>query len=66
ELYNMGHLLAAACVHHRATGKDNFLCIARKLGDYLCTVFLPRPKELAHFGFNPSNIMGAAELYRTT
>jgi hypothetical protein len=66
ELYNMGHLLTAACVHHRATGKDNFLCVARKLGDYLCTVFLPRPVELAHFGFNPSNIMGAAELYRTT
>ena len=66
ELYNMGHLLTAACVHHRATGKENFLEIARRLGDYLCEVFLPRPRELAHFGFNPSNIMGAAELYRTT
>jgi DUF1680 family protein len=66
ELYNIGHLLTAACVHHRATGKDNFLAVARKLGDYLCTVFLPRPRELAHFGFNPSNIMGAVELYRTT
>ncbi|MCU0913491.1 MAG: glycoside hydrolase family 127 protein [Planctomycetes bacterium] len=66
ELYNMGHLLTAACVHHRATNKDNFLRIARKLGDYLCTVFLPRPRELAHFCFNPSNIMGAVELYRTT
>jgi uncharacterized protein len=32
ELYNMGHLLTAACIHHRATGKDNFLSIARKLG----------------------------------
>ncbi len=66
ELYNMGHLLTAACVHHRATGKDNLLNVARKLGDYLAGVFLTRPKELAHFGFNPSNIMGAAELYRTT
>jgi uncharacterized protein len=66
ELYNMGHLLTAACIHHRVTGQDDFLSVARKLGDYLCTVFLPRPKELAHFGFNPSNIMGAAELYRTT
>lgn len=65
ELYNMGHLLTAACVHHRVTGKTNFLQVARALGDYLCTVFLPRPKELAHFGFNPSNVMGAAELYRT-
>ena len=66
ELYNMGHLLTAACVHHRMTGKSNFLAVARKLADYLCTVFEPRPKELAHFCFNPSNIMGATELYRTT
>ncbi len=66
ELYNMGHLLTAACIHHRATGKTTFLEIARKLGAYLHRTFSPRPKELAHFGFNPSNIMGAAELYRTT
>ena len=25
----MGHLLTAACIHHRATGKDNFLNVAR-------------------------------------
>jgi hypothetical protein len=66
ELYNMGHLLTAACTHHRATGKTNFLEIARKVGDYLDGVFSPRPKELAHFGFNPSNIMGAVDLYRAT
>ncbi len=66
ELYNMGHLMTAACIHHRVTGKTTFLNVARKLGDYLVTVFEPRPKQLAHFGFNPSNIMGAVELYRTT
>jgi len=66
EMYNMGHLLNAACIHHRATGKDSFLLIARKLGDYLYGVFQPRPPQLAHFGWNPSNIMGLAELYRTT
>ncbi len=66
ELYNMGHLLTAACIHHRATGKTTFLDVARRLADYLLTVFEPRPKELAHFCFNPSNIMGVAELYRTT
>ncbi len=66
ELYNMGHLLTAACIHHRATGKRNFLEMALRLGDYLHKTFQPRPPELAHFGFNPSNIMGAAELYRTT
>ena len=66
ELYNMGHLLTAACVHYRATGKRNFLDIAIKVADNLYTTFQPRPKALAHFGFNPANIMGAAELYRTT
>jgi len=66
ELYNMGHLMTAACIHHRATGKKNFLDIATKVADYLYATFQPRPKRLAHFGFNPSNIMGAAELYRTT
>lgn len=66
ELYNMGHLITAACVHNRITGKDNFLNIAKKTADYLYTVFKPRPKELAHFGFNPSQIMGVVELYRVT
>jgi DUF1680 family protein len=44
----------------------NFLDVAKKVGDYLYGVFQPRPKELVHFGFNPSNIMGTVELYCTT
>ena len=66
ELYNMGHLMTAAAVHHRATGKESFLRVARKLADYLEGVFAPRPPELAHFGWNPSNIMGLVDLYRVT
>ncbi len=66
ELYNMGHLLTAAAVHHRVSGKRNFLEIAIKQADYLYDLFMPRPPELAHFGFNPSNTMGAADLYRVT
>ena len=66
ELYNMGHLMTAGCIHHRATGKKNFLEVAKDTGDYLYNTFKDRPKKLAHFGMNPSNIMGAAELYRTT
>ena len=66
ELYNMGHLLTAASVHYHITGQRNFLDIAIKLADYLYDVFMPRPPELAHFGFNPSNTMGAVDLYRVT
>jgi len=66
ELYNMGHLLTAAAVHHRATGKASLLDVARKCADYLYRTFQPRPKELAHFGWNPSNIMGLVDLHRVT
>jgi len=66
ELYNMGHLLTAASVHYRVTGKTNFLQVAINLGNYLYDIFQPRPPELAHFGFNPSNIMGASDLYKAT
>lgn len=66
ELYNMGHLLTAASVHHHITGQRNFLQIAINLADYLCGVFMPCPPELAHFGFNPSNTMGAVDLFRVT
>src|SRR5690606_38863313 len=35
EKYNMGHLMTAASVHHRATGKNNFLAVAIGVADYL-------------------------------
>ena len=66
QLYNMGHLLTAACVHHRATGKDNFLSIAKKTADFLHREFSPRPPRLVHFPWNPSAYMGLVEFYRTT
>lgn len=66
ELYNMGHLLTAGAVHFQATGKTSLLDVAKKCADYLYATFQPRPKELAHFGWNPSNIMGLADLYRAT
>ncbi len=66
QLYNMGHLLTAACVHHRATGKDNFLRLAGKTADFLHGRFSPRPPRLVHFPWNPSVYMGMVELYRTT
>jgi len=65
-LYNMGHLITAACAHKRATGKDSFLNVARKLADYLYTVFAPRPPELAWMDFNPSQMMALVDLYRVT
>ncbi len=66
ELYNMGHLIHAGCIHYRATGKDSFLAIARRTADFLYERFQPRPPELVHFPWNPSAYMGLIELYRTT
>lgn len=66
ELYNMGHLLTAACVHRRMTGKDSLLVLAVKTGDFLHREFSPRPARLVHFPWNPSAHMGLVELYRAT
>jgi len=66
ELYTMGHLIAAACLHHRITAKTNFLVVARRVGDYLYGVLRDKPPAMAHFPINPSLIMAAVELYRTT
>lgn len=66
ELYVMGHLLTSACLHHRVTGKGEFLAVARKTGDFLHRAFSGRDPALAHFGINPSYVMGLIELYRTT
>jgi DUF1680 family protein len=66
EMYNMGHLLTAACIHYRATGKENFLNIAKKNADFLCRQWKAEPARMARFPWNPSAFMGVAELYRTT
>src|SRR5687767_11048102 len=49
EMYNHGHLIAAGCVHHAATGKDNLLACARRAADYLAQEFeRPTPQQARH------------------
>jgi len=66
ELYVMGHLITAACLHRRITGKVSLLEIACKAADYIGDTFGGRDPALAHFPFNPTIIMASVELYRTT
>lgn len=66
ELYNSGHLLTSACIHHRISGQNNFLNIAIRHADLLYRLFQPQPDHLMRFGFNQTQIMGLVELYRTT
>ena len=65
ETYNMGHLMTCACTHHRSTGKDNLLYIAKKAADFLYRTYKNSPQNLANNAICPSHYMGVVELYRT-
>ncbi|TWI85167.1 hypothetical protein IQ13_0324 [Lacibacter cauensis] len=66
EAYNFGHLMTAACVHYRATGKTTLLNIAKKAADFLIGFYATATPELARNAICPSHYMGLTELYRTT
>ncbi|HWA24053.1 MAG TPA: beta-L-arabinofuranosidase domain-containing protein [Lacunisphaera sp.] len=66
ETYNMGHLMTAACVHYRATGKTTMLTLARKAADYIDRLCKEHPQDLARNAICPSHYMGVVELYRAT
>jgi DUF1680 family protein len=66
ETYNMGHLMTAACVHYRATGKTTLLACARKAADYIDHLCKTVPADLARNAICPSHYMGVVELYRAT
>lgn len=66
EVYNLGHLLTAACLHHRATGKTNLLAVALKAANFLDRAFANPSPELARNSICPSHYMGLIELYRET
>jgi hypothetical protein len=66
EFYNLGHLFTAAAAHFRTTGRRNFLDVALKAAECAHGVFSSKPSALAHYEFNPSNIMGLVDLYEAT
>ncbi|MDN3548414.1 aceric acid hydrolase [Mucilaginibacter aquaedulcis] len=66
ETYNLGHLMTAACIHYRATGKTNMLKLAIKATDYLYNFYKTASPELARNAICPSHYMGVVEMYRTT
>jgi DUF1680 family protein len=65
EKYNMGHLMTAACIHYRATGKTNFLEVAKGVANYLYDFYKKASPELARNAICPSHYMGIIEMYRT-
>lgn len=66
EAYNFGHLMTAACVHYRATGKTSLLNIAKKATDFLIGFYNTASPEQARNAICPSHYMGITEMYRTT
>jgi DUF1680 family protein len=66
ETYNLGHLITAACVHHRATGKSTLLDPASKAAKFLAEAVRMRADRLARIAVCPSHYMAVVELYRTT
>jgi DUF1680 family protein len=66
ESYNIGHLMTAACVHFRATGKTTLLNVAKKATDYLYGFYKTASPALARNAICPSHYMGVIEMYRTT
>lgn len=66
EMYNMGHLITAACLHYQVTGDDKFLNVARKTADFLEKTFANPTPELARNSVCPSHYMAMVELYRVT
>ncbi len=66
EMYNMGHLITAACVHHEVTGKDNFLTIAKRTAEFFHDTFHNPSGDEARQSICPSHYMGLIDLYRLT
>ena len=66
EVYNMGHLMTAACRHHEVTGKNEFVSIAIKAADFLDEAFRNPTPDTARHAICPSHYMGILDLYRTT
>lgn len=66
ESYNIGHLMTAACVHYRATGKTTLLNVAKKATDYLYGFYQSASPTLARNAICPSHYMGVIEMFRTT
>jgi len=66
EAYNFGHLMTAAAIHYRATGKRTLLDVAEKAANFLVEFYAGATPEQARNAICPSHYMGLTELYRTT
>lgn len=66
ELYNCGHMYEAAVAHYLATGKRNFLDVALKNADLVCSVFGPEDGQKHVPSGHPIVEMALCKLYKVT
>ena len=66
ELYNLGHMVDAACAHYQATGKRNFLDVAIKYADCVCREVGPNAGQACVVPGHQIAEMALARLYLVT
>jgi DUF1680 family protein len=63
ELYNLGHMVDAACAHYQATGSTKFLDIARRYADCVIREVGPNPGQACVVPGHQIAEMALARLY---
>ena len=66
ELYNLGHMVDAACAHYQATGSTKFLNIAKRYADCVCREVGPGPGQACVVPGHQIAEMALARLYVIT
>ena len=66
ELYNLGHMVDAACAHYQATGSDKFLNIARRYADCVIREVGPNAGQACVVPGHQIAEMALARLYLLT
>ena len=66
ELYNLGHMVDAACAHYQATGSDKFLDIAKRYADCVIREVGPNPGQACVTPGHQIAEMALARLYILT
>ena len=66
ELYNLGHMVDAACAHYQATGSDKFLNIAKRYADCVIKEVGPNPGQATVVPGHQIAEMALARLYTLT
>ena len=66
ELYNLGHMVDAACAHYQATGSDKFLNIAKRYADCVVKEVGAKPGQACIVPGHQIAEMALARLYVLT